>query len=161
MLLALGLWLTGLEQQKQKRNAWLPAALALILAFGLGWSQVSGPATPALDVQRHAFDEQRLAQLRADKVPVFVYFTADWCITCKVNEQVAINRDATAQAFAAAGVEVMRGDWTNGDPVITSFLERHGRSGVPLYLWYGAGEAEPRLLPQILGPGSLLEQVQR
>lgn len=161
MLLALGLWLTGLWQQKLKRNAWLPAALALILALGLGWSQVSGQTAPALDVQRRAFDEQQLAQLRADKVPVFVYFTADWCITCKVNEQVAINRKATAQAFAAAGVEMMRGDWTNGDPVITSFLERQGRSGVPLYLWYGAGEAEPRLLPQILGPDSLLELVQR
>ncbi|MEK0362318.1 protein-disulfide reductase DsbD family protein [Pseudomonas sp. CBC3] len=161
MLLALGLWLTGLRQQKHKRNAWLPTSLALILALGLGWSQVSGQTAPASDVQRHVFDEQQLAQLRADKVPVFVYFTADWCITCKVNEQVAINRDATAQAFAVAGVVVMRGDWTNGDPVITAFLERHGRSGVPLYLWYGAGEAEPRLLPQILGPGSLLELVQR
>ncbi|WP_312596034.1 hypothetical protein [Stutzerimonas nitrititolerans] len=78
-----------------------------------------------------------------------------------MNEQVAINRDATAQAFAAAGVEMMRGDCTNGDTVITAFLERHGRSGVPLYLWYGAGEAEPRLLPQILGPSSLIELVQR
>jgi len=48
-----------------------------------------------------------------------------------VNEQVAINRDATAQAFAATGVEMMRGDWTDGDPVITAFLERQGRSGVP------------------------------
>jgi thiol:disulfide interchange protein/DsbC/DsbD-like thiol-disulfide interchange protein len=161
MLLALGLWLTGLWQQKLKRNAWLPASLALILALGLGWSQVSGQTAPASDVQRRVFDEQQLAQLRADKVPVFLYFTADWCITCTVNEQVAINREATAQAFAAAGVEMMRGDWTNGDPVITSFLERHGRSGVPLYLWYGAGEAEPRLLPQILGPDSLLELVQR
>jgi len=56
---------------------------------------------------------------------------------------------------------MMRGDWTNGDPVTTAFLERHGRSGVPLYLWYGAGEAEPRLLPQILGPSSLIELVQR
>ena len=161
MLLALGLWLTGLWQQKLKRNAWLPSALALILSLGLGWSQVSGQTAPAIDVQRRAFDEQQLAQLRADKVPVFLYFTADWCITCKVNEQVAINREATAQAFAAAGVEVMRGDWTNGDPVITAFLERHGRSGVPLYLWYGAGEAEPRLLPQILRPDSLPELVRR
>ncbi|WP_218568030.1 protein-disulfide reductase DsbD [Pseudomonas sp. IC_126] len=161
MLLALGLWLTGLRQQKLKRNAWLPASLALILALGLGWGQVSGQTAPASDVQRRVFNEQQLAQLRADKVPVFLYFTADWCIICKVNEQVAINRDATAQAFAAAGVVVMRGDWTNGDPVITAFLERHGRSGVPLYLWYGAGEPEPRLLPQILGPGSLLELVQR
>jgi len=78
-----------------------------------------------------------------------------------VNEQDAINRDATAQAFDADGVEMMRGDWTNGDPVITAFLERHGRSGVPLYLWYGVGEAEPRLPPQILGPSSLIELVQR
>ncbi|MCO7545892.1 hypothetical protein [Stutzerimonas nitrititolerans] len=78
-----------------------------------------------------------------------------------MNEQIAINRDATARAFDADGVEMMRGDCADGDPVITAFLERHGRSGVPLYLWYGVGEAEPRLLPQILGPSSLIELVQR
>lgn len=54
---------------------------------------------------------------------------------------------------------MMRGDWTNGDPEITAFLEQHGRSGVPLYLWYTPGQREPLTLPQILGPDTLIEQV--
>ena len=73
--------------------------------------------------------------------PVFVYFTADWCLTCKVNEAAAIDRDEVRDAFRKAGVKVLAGDWTNGDPAITRFLESRGRAGVPLYLWYAPGQA--------------------
>jgi thiol:disulfide interchange protein len=96
-----------------------------------------------------AFSEQRLSELRADGRPVFLYFTADWCVTCKVNEAAAIDRDETARAFAKAGVKTMVGDYTRRDPAITRFLAKHGRSGVPLYLYYPKG-GEPRILPQVL-----------
>ena len=69
--------------------------------------------------------------------PVFVYFTADWCLTCKVNEAAAIDRDEVRAVFRNGGVKVLAGDWTNGDPEITRFLESRGAGpGVPLYLWY-------------------------
>ncbi|MDB5737358.1 MAG: thiol:disulfide interchange protein, partial [Sphingomonas bacterium] len=101
------------------------------------------------------FDEAKLATLRAQNKPVLLYFTADWCLTCKVNEKTAIERAETQAAFTAAGVTTMIGDWTDGDAAIGKFLEAHGRSGVPLYLWYAPGR-EPKELPQILTPGLLV-----
>ncbi|MBA3666532.1 MAG: thioredoxin family protein [Sphingomonas sp.] len=93
--------------------------------------------------------------------PAFVYFTADWCLTCKANEAAAIERESTRAAFARAGVKVLVGDWTNGDPAITRFLESQGRAGAPLYLWYEPGKAKPEELPQILTPGMLSERAAR
>jgi len=108
-----------------------------------------------------AWSEAAVAREGAAAHPVFVYFTADWCLTCKVNEASAIDRDETQAAFRKAGVKVLVGDWTNGDPAITRFLDRRARAGVPLYLWYepGAGEAEE--LPQVLTPGMLVERARR
>jgi thiol:disulfide interchange protein len=102
------------------------------------------------------FSEAALASARASGKPVFVWFTADWCLTCKVNENVAIERDATRDAFRKAGVIAFEGDWTRRDPAITRFLTAHGAAGVPLYMWYPAG-GEGRQLPQVLTPDSLVD----
>ena len=101
------------------------------------------------------FSADKLAALRAEGKPVFLYFTADWCLTCKVNEKSAIDTRVAQAAFKAGGVTVMTGDWTNGDATITRFLGEHGASGVPLYLFYPKGGGEPTQLPQILTPGLL------
>ncbi len=103
-----------------------------------------------------AFSEARLAGLREEGRPVFVYFTADWCITCKANEAGALARQDVADHFAANNIAVLVGDWTTGDPEIGRFLESHGRSGVPLYLYYPPAGGEPQILPQILTIGSLV-----
>ena len=157
LLLGLGLWVAGLRQRAFKSNSWIPAVLAAVLALSIGLSQDSSPQAQRAAQAYQPFDEARLSSLRQGEHAVFVYFTADWCVTCKVNEQVAINRPQTQRAFDAHGVEVMRGDWTRGDATITAFLEKHGRSGVPLYLWYVPGQAAPEVLPQVLGPGLLSE----
>ena len=91
--------------------------------------------------------------------PVFVYFTADWCLSCKVNETTSIDRDEVRDAFKKAGVKVVAGDWTNGDPAITRFLESQGRAGVPLYLWYVPGKPVEQL-PQVLTPAMLISRAQ-
>jgi len=96
--------------------------------------------------------------LRASDQPVFAYFTADWCITCKANEAAAIQRSETAEVFKAANVAVLVGDWTRPDPDISRFLEKHGRAGVPLYIYYAPGK-EPVILPQILTVATLTELV--
>jgi thiol:disulfide interchange protein len=80
---------------------------------------------------------------------VFAYFTADWCITCKVNEKAVLQREEVSRAFAQKKVAVLVGDWTGGDAAIGRFLESHGRSGVPLYIHYQPGSA-PEILPQVL-----------
>jgi DsbC/DsbD-like thiol-disulfide interchange protein/cytochrome c biogenesis protein CcdA len=100
------------------------------------------------------FSAEALARARAEGRPVFAWFTADWCLTCKVNEQVAIEREATRDAFARAGVVALRGDWTRRDPAITRYLTEHGAAGVPLYVWYPP-HGEARILPQVLTPDSL------
>jgi len=102
------------------------------------------------------FSEAALAQARAANKPVFLWFTADWCLTCKVNEGVSIEREGTKAAFEKAGVVAMRGDWTRRDPEITRFLTAHGAAGVPLYLWYAPGK-DGEVLPQVLTPDTLTE----
>ena len=96
-----------------------------------------------------------LASARASGKPVFAYFTADWCLTCKVNESAAIEREEVRAAFAKAGVQVLVGDWTRRDPAITRFLTAQGAAGVPLYLWYAPGAGSPEQLPQVLTPALL------
>ncbi|WP_379545945.1 protein-disulfide reductase DsbD family protein [Qipengyuania sp. DSG2-2] len=103
-----------------------------------------------------AFSQSALDEARATGQPVFVWFTADWCVTCKVNEGIAIEREATREAFDEAGVIAIVGDWTVRDAEITEFLTRQGAAGVPLYLWYPSGGAEAQQLPQVLTPDSLV-----
>ncbi len=103
------------------------------------------------------FSETALAEARAAGRPVFIWFTADWCLTCKVNEQAAIERASTRDAFRAAGVVALRGDWTRRDEAITRFLTAQGAAGVPLYLWYPAGGGPEQQLPQVLTSGLLAE----
>jgi len=160
LLLGLALWWLGARSGMRQRLAAAAVLIAAVAAPLLLLSpQPAGAGTSAAvtgRIQAEPFAEPRLAQLRAEQRPVFLYFTADWCITCKVNERGALASDRVADAFEARGVQVLAGDWTLGDPAIGRFLERHGRSGVPLYLYYAPGE-EPRVLPQILTASMLTE----
>jgi DsbC/DsbD-like thiol-disulfide interchange protein/cytochrome c biogenesis protein CcdA len=116
----------------------------------------TGPAEAASGlIAAEPFTEARLAEARASGKPVFVWFTADWCLTCKVNEAAAIEREATKDAFEKAGVVALVGDWTRRDPAITRFLSARGAAGVPLYLWYVPG-GEAEVLPQVLTPDMLV-----
>jgi thiol:disulfide interchange protein len=156
LVTALALWLVRTRQRRGASGGWVLAAPLLVLAAA---SVVLLPATvathgPALG---EPFSEARLAALRAERRPVFAYFTADWCVTCKVNEKAVIETAAVRDAFDDAQVAVLVGDWTNGDPALGRFIEKHNRAGVPLYLWYKPGEAEPRVLPQVLTQAMLRE----
>jgi DsbC/DsbD-like thiol-disulfide interchange protein/cytochrome c biogenesis protein CcdA len=151
-VLALFLWWAG-----RRQGWWLtaPAALAAGLAIAF-LPTVPAPAEARTggSLRAEPFSEARLAELRSSGRPVFLYFTADWCLTCKVNEAAVLDQDEVAAAFRSKGVTVLVGDWTRGDAAIGRFLERHGRSGVPLYLWYAPGKA-PQMLPQILTVGKV------
>jgi thiol:disulfide interchange protein len=134
----------------------------VIAALGLAVLAIAfapqSTATPKL-ADSDSWSEARVASAIHQGKPVFVYFTADWCLTCKVNEGAAIDRDEVRKAFKNAGVVVLVGDWTNGNPAITRFLESRGRAGVPLYLWYAPGK-EPEELPQLLTPAMLISRVE-
>lgn len=158
LLLALGLWWVGRRQHNGKARSWLPLLPAAVLSIGTA-SVVPAvariPAAAARNQLVEPFSETRLAALRARGTPVFVDFTADWCLTCKVNEKAAIEREATKAAFARHGVVTLVGDWTRADPEITRFLERHGRNSIPFYLFYAPGK-EARVLPQLLTTDGLV-----
>jgi thiol:disulfide interchange protein DsbD len=91
--------------------------------------------------------------------PVFVDFTAAWCITCLVNERVALETAPAREAFEKSGTVKLKGDWTNRDPEITSLLKELGRAGVPLYLFWAPGAERPKILPQVLTPGTILSEL--
>ena len=159
MLASLGfgivLWAVGRKQARGLAVGTVaPLMLAAIAVAGV-W--LMRPVTHVA-VSDQAFSEAKLAALRAQGRPVFAYFTADWCVTCKVNERVAIDTDAVQASFKKRNIAVLVGDWTNGDPVLGRFIEAHNRLGVPLYLYYPAGGGEPRVLPQVL-TRSMLEEL--
>lgn len=103
------------------------------------------------------YSEALLNQSLQQGRPVFVDFTAAWCLTCQINKKLVLDRDSVQSFFRQKGVVLLLADWTNRDPKITQALERQGRLGVPLYLAYRAGENEPQILPQILTEGVVRE----
>lgn len=149
--------------QRRGRSAALPALLALVAAIA-GLLLLPAPERTVAQAESildpRPFSNDALSEARRAGRPVFVWMTADWCLTCKVNEEVAIEREETRAAFAKAGVVVLRGDWTRRDPEITRYLTAQGAAGVPLYVWYGRdGRAEQ--LPQVLTPALLAERANR
>jgi thiol:disulfide interchange protein len=159
-IVALALWWVGRKQSHGR--AWLPLAPAAVAA-GVAIILVPAATAPAAAkvqgrLAAEPFSEQRLAQLQAEGRRVFVYFTADWCVTCKVNERASLQQEEVARAFEKGKVAVLVGDWTRGNAAIGRFLEKHGRSGVPLYLYYAPGKPV-EVLPQVLTTGRLTSLV--
>jgi thiol:disulfide interchange protein DsbD len=151
-------WLVGLGRG---RLVPIAALVGGILLFGLAREIGSAGAAGGRADTGHweAYDEARLAQLRARGQAVLVNFTAAWCITCQVNERIALDTPAVRQAMAQAGVARLKADWTRHDPALTRILEAHGRSGVPLYLLYPAGGGAPEVLPAVLTEALVLARL--
>ena len=104
------------------------------------------------------YSAARLVELRAGGKPVFINMTAAWCLTCLVNEKVALGRDSVKQHLREKGIAYLIGDWTNRDPEITRLLQQFDRNGVPLYLYFPPGQgSEIVILPQVLTEASVLE----
>jgi thiol:disulfide interchange protein/DsbC/DsbD-like thiol-disulfide interchange protein len=107
------------------------------------------------------FSKSSLDQAVASGRPVFVDFTADWCITCKTNERFAIDTPQVRDAFSKNKVVLLKADWTNGDPEITEILRQHGRAGVPMYLVYPGGSKEPILLSEVISSQTILDALNK
>jgi thiol:disulfide interchange protein len=103
------------------------------------------------------FSLARVEELRRAGKPVFVDFTAAWCLSCKANEKVALETEAVRQEIEQRGIVMVKADWTNRDEEITRTLAEFGRSGVPLYVFYPANGREPKVLPEVITPGLILE----
>jgi thiol:disulfide interchange protein DsbD len=161
VLLGFGAWALGQAQRAGgSRLGLAAAALGLAGALALLPRIAAAPAAAAAPGPgTEAWSEARVAALRAEGRTVFVNATAAWCITCQVNERVALRGEAVQAAFAARGVAYLKADWTSGDAAIGALLRAHGRDGVPLYLVYPAGGGAPAVLPQILTEGIVLRAI--
>jgi len=160
MLLAFGLWWLGQPLRRRGLRHALGgtlvcASIALLITAGFNTPPSSATPTAA------AWSRERVNALQRDGRAVLVNFTAAWCITCKVNEQVALTTAAVRDALEQHGIAYLKGDWTRRDPAITDELQRYGRSGVPLYLLYPAGRGSPEILPQLLTEGLVLNALSR
>ena len=159
ILVALTAWLAGQAQSAGKFGASaLFCGVALLASLGVITTIAKAPAASAqTTAATETYSPERVQQLRAEGRPVFVNFTAAWCITCLMNERVALGTPAVKQAFADQKIAYLKADWTNRDAGIAKSLAGFGRSGVPLYVFYGKGSATPQILPQLLTPGVVLE----
>jgi thiol:disulfide interchange protein DsbD len=179
LLLAVAGWFLGRWPAKR----WSTTVAALIVAGVIAISALA-PArleTPEFDPGKvlalhGAFDENALAAVQtgwqpwsaaavaaaqAAGHPVLVDFTAKWCLSCQVNERVALTQPEVQQALEASHVALFKADWTRHDEAITQTLAALGRSGVPAYALYTPGQSQPELLPEVLTPGIVLDAIER
>src|SRR5258707_382295 len=170
ILIAFAIWLLRIGSGASLAT-WLRrglAAAAVLPAFRAALQLEDSPATaasasgPAAGVNFAGwarYSRDRLNQAVAAGKPVFVDFTAAWCITCLVNERVALETPATRHAFEQAGVGKLKGDLTNRDLEITSSLKELGRAAVPLYLFWAPAAERPKILPQVLTESLILSEL--
>ena len=169
---ALAAWLFGAYQRRVAIGSpALPlglavavlAAIAVFAAVGPGYADApSGtPAAQSAQLQAEPYTPARLAELRAQGRVVFVNYTAAWCVSCQVNDKVALSTNGVAAAMRAGNVAYLKADWTRKDAAIAAELARYGRAGVPLYLVYGAGGGEGVILPSILTEGLVIRALEK
>jgi thiol:disulfide interchange protein DsbD len=172
LVVALGLWLLGAAQGDRtlgRRGTGAAVAGGLALAIGVALTVFAvrvpampvGAGTASSALPSAPWSADAVAAARGEGRVVLVNFTADWCVTCKINEGAALASPRVAEALVAADAVYLVGDWTRRDDAITRELERHGRSGVPLYLVYAPGSDAPRILPQLLTEGLVIDALNR
>jgi thiol:disulfide interchange protein len=166
VVLALAAWLFGIVQRRNAAGgrpvALAAAATVLAVAAAVGgavWPAYATPeATPqAAELDEEAYTPERLAALQAEGRPVLVNYTAAWCVSCQVNDRVALSTKSVADALSRNNAVYLKADWTKRDAAIAAELTRFGRAGVPLYLVYGAKGGEPVILPSILTAGGVVK----
>jgi thiol:disulfide interchange protein DsbD len=166
LLLAIAGWFLG----RWPARRWASVVAALIL-LGVIAVNVLAPgklavasgtsAAPEASGLWQPWSEAAVSRSLAAGQPVFVDFTAKWCLSCQVNERVALSQPEVEQAFQARNVVLMRADWTRHDEAITQALTALGRSGVPAYALYTPGQNEPQLLPEVLTPGIVTDALDK
>lgn len=165
LAIAFGIWLL---KSKPRHHFWRIVAMvtagAVFLFAASNFITIKTMDEPAIkaaaaDENWEDFTRAKLETYLQGDDPVFINMTAAWCITCKVNEKVALSLESTQDLFAQKGIKYLKGDWTNQNPEITNYLEEYGRSGVPIYVYYaprtekGGVRPDAVVLPQILTPG--------
>ncbi|MBD3409168.1 MAG: DUF255 domain-containing protein, partial [Ignavibacteriales bacterium] len=164
-------WIYGrwgaLERKRRTRAAASAIAGALLivaLVFGFGavgtFTRAVSTTNAADGIRWEPFSPERLAELRQAGEPVFIDFTAQWCLSCQVNEQTALADADVVEAFERKGIVALKADWTKRDETIARALEGYGRNSVPLYVLYDVHAEKPDFLPEILTAGVVLDAIE-
>jgi thiol:disulfide interchange protein DsbD len=168
LVLGIGAWIYGRWARSESLARFVFAALFAAAGLWLAWPGTAiapGEARAATvkpgDIDWQPWSPEKLAELRAAGTPVFVDFTAAWCVTCQVNKRVALNRDEVVKAMAARGVVALKADWTNHDPRISAAQAELGRNAVPVYAIYAPGQAQPKLLPEVLTASLVVDEISK
>ena len=163
---ALQSWGANQYASARRARATLAVLLACVTAAGVlllpraHGDVPSGDTSPppaAGEIAWQPWSAQAVDDARAAHRVVFVDFTADWCITCKVNERQVLETERVRAALARLDVVTLKGDWTRRDDAIRAELARWGKGGVPLYLVYGPGLDDARVLPELLTPSLVVD----
>ena len=159
--IAFAAWAYGRWQVKKPLLAMVLAVIGLGVGIVLAWPSGETQGNPQTKLEEGwiAFSPAKIIELRGQGKPVFVDFTATWCITCQVNKRIALNQADVTKRFQELGIVRMKADWTVKDPVITAALAEFGRNGVPLYVFYPA-KGEPVILPELLTSAIVLAAVE-
>jgi thiol:disulfide interchange protein DsbD len=169
VILASSAWIYGRGTapeagEGQRRAAYVLSAVLATAGLFVGFTRAGTSAAPASGattvsggIAWEEWSPEKVAAARAQGKPVFVDFTAAWCLSCQVNERVALGAAEVQERFRREGVVMLRADWTRRDDAITQALAAYGRNGVPLYVLYGRGKSEPHLLPEVISPGLVLD----
>ncbi|WP_293347850.1 protein-disulfide reductase DsbD domain-containing protein [Phenylobacterium sp.] len=168
VLLALAAWIAGAAQRQHaigRHHVGLAAAATVLGAIAIGggaiWPAYStasaAESSGEAKLDDEAYTPQRLASLQAEGRPVLVNYTAAWCVSCQVNDRVALSTNAVSEALKRNNAVYLKADWTRRDGEIAAELARFGRAGVPLYLVYGAKGGDPAILPSILTEGVVVK----
>ena len=157
LTLSLSLWLLEKNTTEIKLVKWIVRGTAIVLiGFSIYIIPTSYSTKEEIFTKDEIYSEQRLRELRNSNQIVFLNFTADWCITCKVNERVALKTQKVQKILDSESINYLEADWTRKDEMIASKLEEFGRSGVPLYLLYPS-KGKPIILPEILTEDILIK----
>jgi thiol:disulfide interchange protein DsbD len=162
LLLAIAGWFLG-RWPAQRWAAIVAAAILLVAVlvsvFAPGKLAVvpSSPGAPEECELWQPWSQEAVTRSLGAGQPVFVDFTASWCLSCQVNERVALSRPEVVQAFQARNVVLLKADWTRHDEAITQALTALDRSGVPAYALYTPGQSDPQMLPEVLTPGIVID----
>ena len=162
LLVSVCLWLLEKTQNSQGLSRNLALFISVfLLAFSLWLIPTSYKEGPE-EIERNGyeFSSERLENLRLNQQAIFLNFTADWCITCKVNEAVALNRESVKKILADKNIVYLKADWTRKDPEIASMLASYGRTGVPLYILFPS-QGKPIILPELLTEDLLVSFIKK
>lgn len=149
VMVAWGLWLVGQCNVNRYSKRIVMICMVGLVGLSLWWAE--GDRRPSSFVAlAEPYSAARLSELRTEGKPVFIYATADWCVTCKLNERLVLRRTEVVQHLQQGNISVLKADWTKSDPAITALLTQHSLAGVPAYIYYAKGSVQPTILPSLL-----------